>query len=185
VNPLARLAEFVAGMLAYRMFSMARRPPAPAARATLIELATILAVLVWLVATQRFAHVHARDSMPIFTLWVAMTGSFPLFAAMLVVFARGEGAVSRALAARPLVYLGEISFAVYMTHHLILTYVTRNLGGEARAAPVTAYLLYWAVTLVCSAMVFELLEKPARRAIRARLRAPRIAELAPPLQVSK
>ena len=167
VNPLARFAEFIAGMLAYRMYAATRHRSSAAASGTLVELATVLAILVWLVATQWFAHVHARDAMPIFALWVAMTGSFPLFAVALVVFARGEGWISKALSTRPWVYLGEISYAIYMTHHLILTYVTRNLKGEAQAAPLTAYVLYWAVTLACSAALFELIEKPARRALRA------------------
>lgn len=43
-------------------------------------------------------------------------GTDLLFAAMVLVFARDGGVVSRALAWRPLVALGQLSFAIYMVH---------------------------------------------------------------------
>lgn len=50
-----------------------------------------------------------------------------LFAAMVLVFARDGGMVSRALAWRPLVWLGQMSFALYMVHLFFIILPNRFL----------------------------------------------------------
>jgi peptidoglycan/LPS O-acetylase OafA/YrhL len=42
------------------------------------------------------------------------------FALIVYVFAHDAGPLSRGLASVPLVYLGEISFGVYMVHQLVI-----------------------------------------------------------------
>jgi peptidoglycan/LPS O-acetylase OafA/YrhL len=50
-----------------------------------------------------------------------------LFAAMVLVFARDRGLVSRALQWRPLVWLGQLSFALYMVHLFFIILPNRFL----------------------------------------------------------
>lgn len=56
-----------------------------------------------------------------------------LFAAMVLVFARDGGMVSRALAWRPLVWLGQMSFALYMVHLFFIILPNRFLPHLFRA----------------------------------------------------
>ena len=52
-----------------------------------------------------------------------------LYFALVLVFARDGGIVSRALQWRPLVRLGELSFALYMVHLLFVIVPNRSLPG--------------------------------------------------------
>jgi peptidoglycan/LPS O-acetylase OafA/YrhL len=57
------------------------------------------------------------------------------FGVLIFVFALGKGAVSRFLCARPMVFLGEISFGMYLVHPLFLLY--RGQAQEySRGSPI-------------------------------------------------
>jgi peptidoglycan/LPS O-acetylase OafA/YrhL len=64
---------------------------------------SLLAGLVWMLS------LHGKSAS-----WIP--GADVLFAATVLVFARDGGIASRALAWRPLVLLGQLSFAIYMVH---------------------------------------------------------------------
>lgn len=48
---------------------------------------------------------------------------------IIFIFAIGKGMVSKILFFRPLVYLGNLSFIIYMIHQLVINYVTIILGS--------------------------------------------------------
>ncbi|HEY6815284.1 MAG TPA: acyltransferase [Croceibacterium sp.] len=76
--------------------------------------AALLAVLVWLLC------LYGKSAS-----WIP--GVDLLFVAMVLVFARDGGVVSRALQWRPLVALGQLSFAIYMVHLLFVIVPNRFL----------------------------------------------------------
>lgn len=51
---------------------------------------------------------------------------------LLISFGYGHGAVSRALAVKPLVRLGELSYSIYLTHIFVLTIISTVLREAAR-----------------------------------------------------
>jgi peptidoglycan/LPS O-acetylase OafA/YrhL len=75
----------------------------------------------------------------------------PLAVLMVFVFAHSRGMLSRLFSARPLVYLGEVSFAIYMVHLIIV---------ESFPLPVAL-----AATLIVAVAAHELVERPAQNLI--------------------
>jgi len=167
VNPLGRLFEFTLGMAAALTYGrFARRIVCLRRTGTIVEIGVLMLVVVCMAYSARGAALAGHVP------WVGAAGAFWLreigctclaFAALIVVMALGRGGVSRALASPPCVLLGEISFAVYLLHPVVL----RGFTNHARAflympAPLR-YAMYWAVTLLAAHLVWALVETPARR----------------------
>jgi len=167
IHPLARLFEFVVGMtMALAWQRIHRRVGPSVAAGTVIELIAIAVVawvmvhsLAWAQSARRWSFVGDAGA-----LWL-VHGGLPclFFGAFIVVMALGRGLVSLALAARPLVVLGDISYAVYLVHHLLVRYYELHRTALAVVPPRVAYAIFWAVLLVAAHVTWTALEKPSRR----------------------
>ena len=118
-----------------------------------------------------------------------------LFALVVLVFAFERGTASAILRSRPLVFLGTVSYSIYMTHvfveqrmfdaasaldkllHIQL-FTHRDINGVDFTFLGTrlwlgdaAYLAYLAMVVVMSYFTYRWIEKPGREWVRARLRA--------------
>ena len=94
----------------------------------------------------------------------------PLMAVAVLIFAHGEGALSRAFRGRWLMLLGEASFALYLTHRPIITLAHRLWGGD----PGRDILLALGLPPFCIALsiaIFLLFERPLLRRLRQGVRA--------------
>jgi peptidoglycan/LPS O-acetylase OafA/YrhL len=85
--------------------------------------------------------------------------------------AHERGSVAAVLASRPVVYLGEISYSIYLMHWVCLMVLQHVLprpfaGLPAPWSAVLGLALYLAVILAASAASFHGVEQPARRALR-------------------
>jgi peptidoglycan/LPS O-acetylase OafA/YrhL len=87
------------------------------------------------------------------------TAMRPLNAVALIGFGLGGGYVARTLSTRPAVYLGGLSYAMYILHVPILWWYRRWI--HSFSAPV-----YIAAVIAISALVYGLLEEPANRYLR-------------------
>jgi peptidoglycan/LPS O-acetylase OafA/YrhL len=85
------------------------------------------------------------------------------FAFMVVLAAQGQNIYPIALQWRPVLFLGEISFSLYLTHWIIIQ-VFNWLGSHGlhweTTSTAIATLLF---TLVLSTVTFHLIEAPARK----------------------
>lgn len=125
-HPLARLPDFLAGVIACALFlrflPLLRRTPRWLA--TALE---VLALVLIFQATPLLQPLHQQvglllhrglpDIDPRYSaFWVNGRSYLPLFALGIVIFAAGRGRLSRALRWKPLQAFGNISFAVYLLH---------------------------------------------------------------------
>ena len=69
--------------------------------------------------------------------------------------------LSRALCFRPLTWIGERSYAIYLWHYPIVELLTRR--NAAVATPIWRYLLMLALTLLVSELSYRLVEQPLRK----------------------
>jgi peptidoglycan/LPS O-acetylase OafA/YrhL len=95
-----------------------------------------------------------------------------LFAVLIFVFAFGRGYVSRLIGSRVMVFLGEISFSLYMTHEVLAReLVARFPGLLFKGERWTGFLVFWTIEIVLSTALWLAVERPCRRWLIALFRA--------------
>ena len=100
------------------------------------------------------------------------------FAAGLLALALTSEARGNPLSSRPLHWLGEISYATYLSHYLLWFAFKLALVEDPRDVPPPLMLLYGAIVLLASAGLYHGLEKPAQRMINGWRRPARLSRLA-------
>ncbi len=136
--------EFFAGVLVHRLWELARRTPSGANAMVLLGALLIGA----------FA-LGAPDSL-------VMPGAF---CCLVYGFAVPGTLPERLLSRRPLVLLGTLSYATYLSHFLI-KYVVRLLFERPGIPYGVVFPAYVLTVLVVSWPLYELVEVPGRRALR-------------------
>lgn len=157
ISPLTRVTEFILGICASQLFQ--RRPERYLSKTTasLLEVVALLSI----VAVLRIGHYPSLTQWGVpdgLALWLANTGGGLGFAFAIFVFAMEKGVFSRILRYQPLIYLGEVSFAIYLTHQLVFRVGVWS-GGLSRI------LAYWALTLFTAIVLHHLVERPCQRII--------------------
>jgi peptidoglycan/LPS O-acetylase OafA/YrhL len=94
----------------------------------------------------------------------------------------GRGAISRALSIKPLVLLGEASFALYLVHQILITFYYLNLPHFAGIPDLALCVSYWALSIGAAFALWAFIEKPARDWIRHLLSRERKTEAATAMQ---
>jgi peptidoglycan/LPS O-acetylase OafA/YrhL len=155
------LYGFAAGAAAWHVF---RRFPDRLPSSTAAEAWVVVAVLVFVMGFGRHPLSIAAPA---------------VFAATVLVFARQAGTVSRILARGPFLFLGTISYSIYMTHYFIarrsveLVAFAKAQGvpffdalGADRWAGDVALVVYLIVVIAVSAATYRSIEAPCREWIR-------------------
>ena len=78
---------------------------------------------------------------------------------IVLIFALQKGLFSRILQHKTLVYLGEISFAFYMIHMIVIKYGNQYLPKINDFQKIG---IYFVIALILSALTFEYFENPLR-----------------------
>ncbi len=172
VFPPVRLADFVIGVaiglvvvqglqrrvLDGRPQRMAAAAPAWTALEALALAAACASPLVWALGASRVL----PDTLG--TSWFHL----PAIAAAILVVSLERGAISRRLLAwRPLVWLGEVSYALYLVH-LFLVLAAYRVGLYDVAGPWISSLLLAGVSIAISGFVHARFEQPVRARLTAR-----------------
>ncbi|OJA82901.1 hypothetical protein BGV71_14105 [Burkholderia ubonensis] len=168
VSPVTRLNEFMLGIVIYGIYdSRLRQIRISRLRATALELgATMLCV--W---TMYFGTLRNIGMLPVafwkpINIWISNTGTGIPAALLILACAMQRGCISRAISARPLVFLGEISFAIYMTHELVLHAMEQRheqLSTLEQGWQVTMFVV---ATLAISAFSHICIERPIQQRLR-------------------
>jgi peptidoglycan/LPS O-acetylase OafA/YrhL len=178
-NPFVSLPEFVVGMALGLLFVRSKRASATSSTLSLlrwsdrrldraIALVAALFLALLLLASAVGYTTGELDSMAVYAL--------PFFAALIGLLAFGRGVVARALAHPRMLWLGEISYGVYIVHWPVW-WLLSLLAVSALHLPASNPLLfvaYLAAVLLVAGASFVYLERPARRFIRARWAPPKV-----------
>ena len=147
IKPLVHLADFLMGVTAACAFGLLERRECP-------PRGWWLYVPGFAGAALAIAYAGALPA------WLDLnTVLRPLNAILLIGLALGGGALARFLSARPIVYLGKSSYAMYILHVPILWWCQRR----SMEFPPLAYI---AIVIAVSAAVYGLFEEPANRRLR-------------------
>jgi peptidoglycan/LPS O-acetylase OafA/YrhL len=156
-NPLARILEFSVGVSAYECFTQSKWR---SHSGTFLELAALaLASLSVASAPIISSFVSARLGMHL-SWWLRSSASFLPFAILIGIFSWQEGKVSRIVGWKPVVYLGEISFALYLVHQPLISYLS-GLPPWFKQLPLPIQVLVFAIIVIgLSSALHHLVEKP-------------------------
>jgi peptidoglycan/LPS O-acetylase OafA/YrhL len=161
VVPPYRFGEFLVGMVLGRAMVLGLRIPAPG-RMSLLAVAGIAGVI-WAIT-----NFTVRTGAPVARPFVALL-AVPFFALLLLATATGDlRSPSRWLSSKPLLRLGEWSYALYLIHAPTLVFTARwgwwnNPGGLLGLADLLGFL---ALCLTEAAILHYLVEKPVERGLR-------------------
>ncbi len=154
--PPARLADFLIGMcLGLVLLAIDGRALSRIRYWSMLEALTLVALAATVAMAGRVPTVYRFD-----------VHYVPAMAAVIFVFALERGRLSRLLGHSTIMFFGEISFAFYMLHALVMRaagYPPGGPGGLAHAGPLALILVG---TLVLSAMVHLGYELPAQRRVK-------------------
>ena len=89
----------------------------------------------------------------------------PVFGTLVLVLALTSGMRHNLLDRRWLHYLGEISYATYLSHYLLFMLFKFAVVDDPRAVPAGLIALYLLLVLTASIGMYHLIERPAQRAI--------------------
>ena len=152
------LYGFCAGVLTWHLF---RRFPGAIPAGTLAELGATAAILLFVSALGR-------------TPW--SIASPAVFAAVVLIFASQRGIVARMLASKPFLFLGTVSYSIYMVHY----FVGARLGDALRLGKASGLravdfigtekwagdaltMVYLALVVLISSLTYRFIEAPARK----------------------
>lgn len=151
LSPLARLPDFVVGVVAGQLFATGRRVGAA------LGLGALLLTLL----------VAGSGAVPSLVLHNGLLA--PLFALFIAWLASSAGPLSRALSGRALGLLGESSYALYLLHVPLMMWAMALT--RTRALPPSVALVAVGLAIPLSVVAHLALERPARRWLRRRLGA--------------
>jgi peptidoglycan/LPS O-acetylase OafA/YrhL len=161
-NPLTRLFEFVLGMTACRWWMREPAGTKPWVAWTSYEALGLAACISFVIAVP--LSIHALGAENSFTSWLGSEIPVLAFAGLIWIFAHQAGLISRALSSRACEWFGEVSFALYMCHQIIIRWV--DLKDVMSWWDATRFFVpYFAGSMLLSAAIFHFVETPARRAI--------------------
>jgi peptidoglycan/LPS O-acetylase OafA/YrhL len=161
-HPGAFFVLFSAGMLAARLF-MSRSWAWSPKVATAVEAAALGAAAVFFLYNEdiyRFvaAEIGAKGAS---RYWIKAACATVFFVPAIFALAIGRGGVAKAMSVRWLVYLGEISFATYMCHQIIINSVARWGAPDALSIVLVVVLV-----LAVSTLLYRFVERPAQKSLR-------------------
>lgn len=162
-NPLARVFEFAVGISAYELFSRNRtRERAP----SLLEFAAVVLAALAVVTTPYVAGLAGAKVSMVMAWWLGNSASFWAFALLIGVFFRQRGRLSRFAGWGPVVYLGEISFALYLVHQPVIGYLARATPWFPHLPLPMQVMVFTVVVLGLSSALHHGVEKPCMRLAR-------------------
>lgn len=166
MGPPSRLLEFIAGMLTAQSFLALRR------RALSPWLLTVVLVLssAWCAAVIGIAEITAGRFAPVRPNFLHA----PALAAFMLSVCLSAGHFNRWLSSRPLLFMGEISYSVYVWSFFVFIMIGpiyRSPGPSAEAVmnSIVKVLVAVGLTTMIAYGSYYTVEMPARRWLRAKL----------------
>lgn len=170
VSPLARLFEFVLGMCCGLWWHRIRpRLGSNVIAWTVLEVAAF-AFALWSIQDGRLqlaALIHSSRRLTAGQEWVVHASGCFGFAVLIWVMASGTGLIGRSLTLSPLIFLGEISYGIYLLHQVLIFGYSIHIAIMPTMPTVLQWPAYLAVLLAASSLSYFLLEQPLRAKIRA------------------
>ena len=170
VHPLGRLFEFVLGMVfALWWQKKLSRNHIGRSLGTILELLIFTLVIVVIYFRTDLVYIvkkHYSWVGPAGIVWLSRSGIVCLFYGFLVaVMALEKGVISWLLASRLLVWLGQLSFSIYMVHQVLIRYYIKKADFFSFVPDPVALVGFCCTLLLVAFLMRTLIENPCRRTL--------------------
>ncbi len=156
-NPLARILEFSVGISAYECFTQYKLR---FRSGTFLEIGALAFASLSVVTTPVLASFVGNQLGWHLAWWLGGSASFLAFSILIGIFSWQNGLMSRFVGWKPVVYLGEISFALYLVHQPVINYLTGSSPWFIHLLIPTQILVFAIIVLGLSAILHHVIEKP-------------------------
>ena len=171
-SPYSRLGEFITGCLVSALYLSA------VGKSISHKEAKIGHLLTWLSLIAVFVSFYlAYTNPPVTNLFTKVRdniGLAPALAALIFCTARYKSPIAKFLSCRSIVLLGEASYSIYVVHILVFmsirqlsSYVSLPASSMGVMMGIARYLLALGIVLVISIGSYSLIERPAKKWLRA------------------
>jgi peptidoglycan/LPS O-acetylase OafA/YrhL len=166
VSPAGRLIEFTFGMLLGRIVIEGQLGSIRFSDKqffTLYELVAICGAVFFVCFSAEIYH-FLYGFIPSHELarWMNRSGGFFAFGMLIVVFSFERGMLSNILRHRALVFLGEVSFAIYLIHQIVIRWLAEHSSLIAWLSPSANAVVVVVLSLMLGAISFLMIETPVR-----------------------
>jgi peptidoglycan/LPS O-acetylase OafA/YrhL len=166
INPLSRLFEFVLGMSTAHLWKMyGKRIKLSRLSHSLLEICALCGVMLSLYYSLPLLAAVYGFIGPVVYEYLCHTLSALPIAALIFVMALQKGILSSLLKFRPLVLLGNASFAMFLFHQIILRFYFAHAEYFHPLPIPLLYLFFWIFLILFSLTVTYVVERPAQRFI--------------------
>jgi peptidoglycan/LPS O-acetylase OafA/YrhL len=164
-TPVVRIFEFTVGIaLAFivrRMMDSNIALTRP--QWLIIEVATFAVITVSMLAAANFAGIQQTLGNAA-NYHFSASGLWLFWSLVIGVFALSRGPIKDILSLRFAVFLGEISFSLYLCHALVINYL-ENYREQVQPFGMYGYTVFWAGCLLFASLLFMGVETPFRKLI--------------------
>ena len=173
ISPFLRIVEFFLGMLTALAFSKSKAmlEKIKVATWTILELGALalVAPMAYLsnsaIALLRGSPLHSEP----LAEYLTHAGGAPAFMVVIFFTAFGKGFIAKFLTWRPLVILGEASFALYLVHQIFIGWYFLNTPKLTEIPNNVIFAAYWIASILTSMLLWRYIETPMRQRIKALL----------------
>ena len=166
-TPVVRILEFTVGIaLAFAVRRVALIDPQFSRRQWLsLELVTVFIMTISMLTASNLAGIRQTlgDSA---TFYFTSSGLCLFWALLIGVFAVSRGPIRDIFSLRVAVFLGEISFSLYLCHAIVINYL-ENYKEHVQPYGTTGYAIFWMWCLLFAAILFIGIETPFRKFVLA------------------
>lgn len=165
ISPLTRIFDFIIGVFLYDLYLYIKKHQFHISTKTknILEICSILSLIIFFIFKQHFS-ISFRYSI---YYWIPMCLIILTFA-ITSVNTKNKTVISTLLSKKGLVYLGEISFAFYLIHYIIMEIVIKyNTLLTNQISEFYLTFIIFSLTLLSSIFVFEKFEKPLNKKIKS------------------
>lgn len=175
MDPTYRFWEFVLGIVAALLLRAGRLPAVRVGAAVLAALGAYLLVALVDVAVRERIGLFARIPFQTFPSDLAAIGLAPVFALLIIAAAQSDLAGAASFLRSPvLIRLGTWSFALYLTHLVLISALQPLLpDGRTLITSIAIALGTIVAAIALSAAAYHFVERPLERRIRGGAGAPR------------
>jgi len=168
INPVVRLFEFTLGMSTALLYSRLATSFAKwtVPEITWLQVTAVFVAFLSLAICSSVIRINPITMPSSYAEWLIGSGGAFAYAFLILAMAQTRGSCSRALSNPVLVWLGEISYSIYLVHYLLLDIYLVYFAPVCVATnqPIwLCYSIYWAALIAVCATIYYVVERPARK----------------------